>query len=209
MLYPGKLNSLSLIFTTILALILMSSMIETWKSKAIQLKGTDEGFLPIFYWQLEYLRGLCIPKYFGLPPPVFTMLVEHRQVTQKGEMKSKLFFLEGSSESFHFLIERVLILSSGKATENHTFAHSSQCVKSDHYKLQQLNQAAFETQRPLTQMELMEFRSLASRRKRKEEKEREEERGKGRGREEKEKEKEEEKEKKEEKKKMEEKEKVG
>lgn len=44
-----------------------------------------------------------------------------------------------------------------KSQQNHTFAHSCQCVKSDHYKLQQLNQTAFETQRPLTQIELMEF----------------------------------------------------
>lgn len=27
---------------------------------------------------LILLFALCIPKYFGLPPPVFTMLVEHR-----------------------------------------------------------------------------------------------------------------------------------
>lgn len=37
------------------------------------------------------------------------------QVTWKWEMESKLFFLEGSSESFHFLLERLLILNSGKA----------------------------------------------------------------------------------------------
>lgn len=43
-----------------------------------------------------------------------------------------------------------------KPWQNHTFAHTSQCAKLDHYKLQQLNRAAFETQRPLTQMELTE-----------------------------------------------------